>query len=104
MNIEFPFQTELFLMLLQTDLWEMLPNPLSSLLSSLSGEILEEDANSVTVYDPPAKFVKYEMNSFFVENGGTIIAVNLLFLVILWLVIALKKNKTLERKLFAWKN
>ncbi len=96
MNIEFPYQTELFLMLLQSSIWDMLPNPLSSLLSSLSESILKEDANAVTIYDPPAKFVKYEVSSFFVENGGTIIAVNLVFPLILWLVIGLRKTKWLK--------
>ena len=95
-NIEFPFQTELFLMLLQSSIWDILPNPLSSLLSSLSENILKEDANAVTIYDPPAKFVKYEMSSFFVENGGTIIAVNLIFPVILWLIIGLRRTKWLK--------
>jgi len=96
MNIEFPYQTELFLMLLQSSIWDMLPNPLSSVMSSLSGNILKEDAEGVTIYDPPSKFVKYEITSFFVENGGTIIAVNLFFPVILWLVIGLRKTKWLK--------
>jgi len=68
------------LSLLQSSLWDMLPNPLASLMSSLSENILEEDADAVTIYDPPAKFVKCDVNSFFVENGGTIIAVNLDYL------------------------
>ncbi len=96
MNIEFPYQTELFLMLLQSSIWDLLPNPLSSVMGSLSESILKDDAEGVTIYDPPAKFVKYEMSSFFVENGGTIIAVNLLFPVILWLIIGLRKTKFLK--------
>ena len=95
-NIEFPYQTELFLMLLQSSLWDMLPNPLSRVMSSLSKNILKEDAGAVTIYDPPAKFVKYEMNSFFVENGGTIIAVNVALPALLGLVIIIRKVKYLK--------
>ena len=95
-NIEFPYQTELFLSLLQSSLWDMLPNPLASLMSSLSENILEEDADAVTIYDPPAKFVKYDVNSFFVENGGTIIAVNVGLLIVTWVVIGLRKTKCLK--------
>lgn len=92
-NVEYPPVVELFLSMLQVSFWDILPNPLATLTESLSADIIAQDKMAVTPYDPPKKFLKYEMNSFFIENGGAIIAVNLLLLVVLGQVLLLKRVK-----------
>ena len=99
LNINYPYQTELFLSMLQVSFWDILPNPLAFLTKSLSKDILAEDRVAVTPYDPPSKFVKYNVSSFFVENGGVIIAVNILLLVLLGHIMFLQKHKTLRKNI-----
>ncbi len=92
-NVEYPPVVELFLSMLQVSFWDILPNPLAALTDSLSADIIAQDKMAVTPYDPPSKFAKYEMNSFFIENGGAIIAVNILMLAVLGQVLLLKRVK-----------
>ena len=95
LNVGYPFQVELFLSLIQFSLWDILPNPLSSLTESLSTQVLG-DVNSKDENAPPKKFAKNNITSFFIENGGTIILTNLFLLVILAVVLALKKTTKLK--------
>jgi len=95
-NVEYPPVVELFLSMLQVSFWDILPNPLAALTESLSQDIIAEDEMAVTPYDPPSKFVKYEMNSFFIENGGAIIAVNIMLLVLLGKILLFKRIKALH--------
>ncbi len=92
-NVEYPPILELFLSMLQVSFWDLLPNPLAALTDPLSADLIAQDKMAVTPYDPPSKFVKYEMNSFFIENGGAIIAVNLFLLILLGKVLLLKRVK-----------
>jgi len=96
-NIEYPFQTELFSSLLQISPWDSLPNPLLSLTRSLGESIVEEDKVSITPYDPPEKFLDYDWTSFFIENGGTTIALNCFLLILLAFILYLKKLEKLKK-------
>ena len=98
-NVEYPFQVELFLSLLQISPWDYLPNPVAALTSSLSKDIIQEDKVSVTPYDPPKKFLKYDKNSFFVENGGSTMVLNFFLLFLLGVVLSLK---SLEKFKGSW--
>ena len=98
-NVEYPFQVELFLSLLQISPWDYLPNPAAALTSSLSKDIIAQDKVSVTPYDPPKKFLKYDKNSFFVENGGSTMVLNFFLLFLLGVVLSLK---SLEKFKGSW--
>jgi len=82
-NIDYPFQLELFLSMLQSVGLEILPNPLTKLSNKIDEHFpsFKGDLHEAK-YDPPAKFVKYEKTSSFIENGGTSFAMNFCFLVL----------------------
>ena len=92
-NIEYPQQVEIFFEMLQASFWDYLPNPTASLTESLYQKVLGSSLNADL--DPPRKFVKYEMTSFFIENGSTILLTNISFLLLLLLVLSLKKSEKL---------
>ena len=70
LNIEYPYQVEIFLKMLQSSVWDNLPNPAASLMETLYENFLGNGVDSDLL--PPKKFVKYEMTSFFIGNGGLI--------------------------------
>jgi len=98
-NVEYPNSTKAFLQFLQTSFWDYLPNPLSSLLKSISEKITQEGEDLAPYYNPPKKFIENEMTSFFIENGGTEISFNLYSIMLLLLMVLLiKKIKSLNKK------
>ena len=92
MNIDYPFQLELFLSLLQSVGLEILPNPLTKLSNQIDKHFpnFKGDINAAK-YDPPTKFVKYNKTSFFIENGGTSFAMNFCFLALMGITPLLMK-------------
>ena len=93
-NIEFPPHLEIFLIMLRSSIWDKLPNPAAYVTEPLYHKILGDGFDS-DLY-PPKKFVKYEVTSFFIENGTTILLTNLFFLLLLLMVLSLKKTKRLK--------
>lgn len=90
LNIDFPPQVEIFLQLPQPFNWSLIPNPLSYLNPDDDRRILAYDITSAE-YQPPQKFVKYHQSSFFIENGATIILINISLFLLLLLILTLKK-------------
>jgi len=80
-NIEYPFQLELFFRLMQSVGLDFLPNPISG-LSEMIDEKFPNFKTDITAerYQPPKKFVKQEITSFFIENGGAAFMMNFCFL------------------------
>ena len=93
-NIEYPPHVEIFLEMMRTSMWDRLPNPAAYVTESLYKKILGEGIDTDLV--PPKKFVKYEMTSFFIENGSTILLTNLSLLLLLLLVLSLKRIESLK--------
>ena len=84
-NIEYPPQTEVFLSMLTSSIWDSLPNPLASITEPLSSGFLST-ANLDVLYESPRKFEYFNKTSFFIENGGSIIVMNLTLLLLLPLI------------------
>jgi len=79
-NIDYPFQLELFFDLMQSTGLAFLPNPLSR-VSDMIDEKFPDFKKDLTAeqYKPPRKFVKREISSFFIENGGAEFIMNFVF-------------------------
>ena len=83
-NIDYPFQLELFFDLLQSTGLSFLPNPLSRVSDMIDERFPNFKTDlSAEKYQPPRKFVKREMTSFFIENGGAEFIMNIVFFVAL---------------------
>jgi len=93
-NIEFPPHLEIFLIMLRSSIWDKLPNPAAYVTESLYNKILGDGFDS-DLY-PPKRFAKYEVTSFFIENGSTILLTNLFLLFLLFIVLSLKRTEALK--------
>ena len=83
-NVEYPYQTELLLRtLMQASVWEYLPNPVASITNKLAQGFLDPQSALGSKYRPPEKFERYEVVSYFVQNGATILLINLMLLLLL---------------------
>ena len=90
-NVEYPFQTELLLRtLMQASVWEYLPNPVASITNRLSQDLLDPQSGLGSKYRPPEKFERYGVVSYFVQNGATILLINLMLLLLLGSLFALR--------------
>ena len=82
-NVDYPYIVELFLSIFQSMNLSFLPNPISALMKSWSQEFPSLKSDSLEVkYQPPQKFMNYNLTSFFIENGGQTIIISLGFLLI----------------------
>ena len=95
-NIDFPPQVEVFLQLPQPFNWSLIPNPLSFLNSDDDKRVLASYDMTSAIYQPPSKFVKYNQSSFFLENGATIIMINVGLGLALFIILMLKKFSCLK--------
>ena len=91
-NVQYPSQVEILLSMLDFSIWSILPNPLDSLTSSLSDSFIAQGHHLDIDSQPPQKFARHEINIFFIENGGSILTVNIGLLLILLLVLLLKST------------
>jgi len=91
-NVQYPPQAELLLSMLDFSIWSIFPNPLDFVTSSLWGSFIAQGQHLDTDSKPPQKFAKYEINIFFIENGGSILTANIGLLFILLIVLLLKST------------
>ena len=101
-NVTFPSQVNLFFAIIQPQTWNLFPNPFQALTTSLKLKFPRFSPDSENNYDPPVKFVEHGITSFFIENGGTIIALNIeiifayLFVSLLRMISCLKNSRLLS--------
>jgi len=91
MNIQYPPHLEVLLLLLDTSFWSFLPNPIMLVTESFSESVFKSGAAFDYEFFPPKKFAKYAISAFFVENGGSILFLNVMSLILLWIVEFLKR-------------
>ena len=75
-------------------------NPLEKLTRSMKAkadEIIQASDGLRKQLQPPKKFVQYDQTSFFIDNAGSIFAVNASLLVLLLLIIGLTKIPSLKQ-------
>jgi len=80
--------------MLQSSIWDKLPNPAASLMETFYEKVLGNGLDSDLL--PPKKFVEDEMTSFFVENGSTILLTNFSLLLLLLMISSSKRIRTLK--------
>jgi len=98
-NIEYPFQVKMLFDLLDSASFDFLPNPIASLTSRWSENMLTTGNNADEKYKPPAKFVENGMSSFFIDNAGSLLSLNIVFLLVLLLVVLLRRLKKFKRNI-----
>jgi len=99
-NVLYPRKVEVFLLILQTSLWDSLPNPLSSITDSLLRSFLTNQHGLSPEYQPPLRFRMYDQTSFFIENGGGLIFTNLTLLIVLMITMLLKNMQRFQNRIF----
>jgi len=105
LNIEYPPQLEIFLTLFSFTDWDFLPNPVASLTEQWK-EDLSLDLTATqgeSKYQLPVKFVKYEVPTFFIDNGGSLISMNIVLLVAPFLLHHIRRIKIIKIDRFLWK-
>ena len=90
-NIEFPFQVKLFFLFTQPQVWDFVPNPLSSLTNKLSQDFPNFNNDDAEESRRPQKFIDEDKTSSFIENGGGIFAINIEILLLFLLLFLLRK-------------
>ncbi len=100
LNIHYPLQTKAFFSLIQFSIWEYLPNPLEMLTEPLLKDFASKKNMFNEDFRPPKKFVEYEKTSFFIENGGVILVLDFILLIVLLLVLICKKIH--DNAVFKW--
>jgi len=83
MNIEFPFQLNMFFDLLSSSSFSFLPNPIDWVTESIAAGVMSDTSEE---YRPPQKFAEQDVTSFFIENAGGVLFMNLLLLLFLVIV------------------
>ena len=106
LNIDYPPQLEIFLSLFSFTDWDFLPNPIASLTEQWK-EDLSLDLTAVqdgeSKYQLPPKFVKYEIPTFFIDNGGSLISMNILLIIMPLFLRYIRRVKILKIDRFLWK-
>lgn len=99
LNTVFPAQVELFLSVFTTNWNDFLPNPLGFVTDSLSSDIQAITGNSENArkYQPPAKFIKYGITSFFIETGTPVLTLNFILLILITCLRIARKHFSLRR-------
>ena len=105
LNIDYPPQLETFLSFFSFTDWDFLPNPIASLTESWKEDLSldESSLEGESRYQLPLKFVKYEVLPFFIDNGGSLITINLLILIAPFLLHHLRRIKVLKIDRLLWK-
>lgn len=87
LNIPYPFQVDLFFSFTQAQMWNFVPNPLSNAMRSVLRRFPNQDQNE----DMPQKFADKNMSPSFIDNGGSIIGINLELLLFLLIIVLIRK-------------
>jgi len=105
LNIEYPPQLEIFLTLFSFTDWDFLPNPIASLTEQWKEDFsLDLTASKgESKYQLPVKFVKYEVPVFFIDNGGSLLSMNIVLLIAPFLIFQLRRIKIIKIDRFLWK-
>jgi len=96
-NIEFPYQMKIFFSILKSADWNFLPNPLDGITESLNRKVMKSNGEEFEEYQPPAKFMENDVTSFFIDNAGGILTLNLGLLILLVIVLQVKKMKRFRK-------
>ena len=99
LQISYPPQVDIFLSVFGYTSWTFLPNPLKPIIGRLSADINEIKGNPETsiIYQPPPKFVKDKIPTFFIETGTSILCLNIAALILIALFRLLRKCFALKR-------
>ena len=105
LNVDYPPQLETFLSFFSFTDWNFLPNPIASLTEDWKEDLSldESSLEGESRYQLPPKFVKYEVSPFFIDNGGSLISLNMMMLVAPFLLHQLRRIRILNLDRFLWK-
>ena len=96
-NMQYPFQVNLFFSFTQPQSWDFIPNPLASLTRAISHEFPSFINDTQQEKNRPQKFIDEDKSSSFIDNGGAIIALNIELLLVLGLITLLRKTSFFSR-------
>ena len=96
-NMQYPFQVNLFFTFTQPQGWDFIPNPLASLTKAISHKFPGFINDTLEEKNRPQKFIDEDKSSSFIDNGGAIIALNIEILLVLGLITLLRKIPFLSR-------
>lgn len=94
-NVEYPQHTLIFLRSLGISIWNYIPSPVSLIFKPLSDEVLSNE-EEMEYFRPPHRYEEEGVTSFFVENAGGVVTVDIALWIAFVISIGLKQVKALQ--------